>query len=285
MNHSTGKGWCQMEVNHDIVSDKTQLRTFSYGGGVQSTAALVLAANKKIDYPIFLFCNVGEDSENPDTIKYFYEYAAPYAEENKIQLHMLHRKNEIGEVETLYGKITKEGSRSIPIPVRMSNGAPGKRSCTVDFKIRVVSKWLKTNGATKKNRAITGLGISLDEIERARTDSGIQHQIIEYPLLDLGLTRRDCVKIIQESGLPVPPKSSCYFCPFHNDHVWQDMKRNNIELFEKSVALEKLINDRKKILGKAQVFLHRSCVPLDRAIGDQMPLFADDFCESGYCLT
>ena len=37
------------------------LKVFSYGGGVQSTAALVLAAQGKIDYQTFLFCNVGAD--------------------------------------------------------------------------------------------------------------------------------------------------------------------------------------------------------------------------------
>jgi 3'-phosphoadenosine 5'-phosphosulfate sulfotransferase (PAPS reductase)/FAD synthetase len=46
------------------------IRVFSYGGGVQSTAALVLAAQGVIDYHTFLFANVGEDSENPDTLAY-----------------------------------------------------------------------------------------------------------------------------------------------------------------------------------------------------------------------
>lgn len=32
----------------------TALRTVSYGGGVQSTALLVLAAQRRIDFPLFL---------------------------------------------------------------------------------------------------------------------------------------------------------------------------------------------------------------------------------------
>ncbi|WP_254897837.1 hypothetical protein [Kitasatospora sp. NA04385] len=35
------------------------IRSFSFGGGVQSTAALVLAAQGRIDYRTFLFANVG----------------------------------------------------------------------------------------------------------------------------------------------------------------------------------------------------------------------------------
>ena len=61
-------------------------------------------------------------------------------------------------------------SRSIPIPVRMSNGAPGNRSCTLDYKIALMSKWLKANGATKDNPALVGIGISVDEIERAMSE-------------------------------------------------------------------------------------------------------------------
>lgn len=57
----------------------TQLRTFSYGGGVQSTAALVLPAQARIDFPVFLFSNVGDDSEHPDTLRYVEDVAKPYA--------------------------------------------------------------------------------------------------------------------------------------------------------------------------------------------------------------
>ena len=53
------------------------MRIFSYGGGVQSTAALVLAAQGIIDYPTFLFCNVGNDSEDPKTLDYVHKYALP----------------------------------------------------------------------------------------------------------------------------------------------------------------------------------------------------------------
>ena len=44
------------------------LRAVSYGGGVQSTALLVLAAERKIDFPLFVFANVGDRAENPDPI-------------------------------------------------------------------------------------------------------------------------------------------------------------------------------------------------------------------------
>ena len=48
-------------------------RYFSYGGGIQSTAALVLAAQRVIEYPVFVFCNVGADSEDPATLQRWQE--------------------------------------------------------------------------------------------------------------------------------------------------------------------------------------------------------------------
>jgi len=53
------------------------LRVFAYGGGIQSTAALVLAAAGRINFPVFLFANVGEDSEHPATLAYLHHTARP----------------------------------------------------------------------------------------------------------------------------------------------------------------------------------------------------------------
>lgn len=258
------------------------MRTFSYGGGVQSTAVLVLTAQGKLNYDHFLFANVGEDSENPDTLEYFNDVALPYAARNGMFLIEI-RKYRFKEIETVYGRAVGD-NRSIPIPARMSNGAPGRRSCTADFKIRVIAKWLKQNGATKENPAITGLGISVDEFQRARSDSGIDHQVLEYPLIDLRLTRQDCMNIIASAGLPIPPRSACYFCPFHSRDEWIRLKNQRPDLFAKAVELEVRLNEKRGELAKDQVYLHPSVKPLDQAVGDQMMFWEDeDICESGYC--
>lgn len=257
------------------------LRVFSYGGGVQSTAALVLAAQGKIDFRTFLFCNVGEDSENPATLQYFREYAQPYAHQHGIDLVELFRVKRNGEQETLYERLMKPGSKSWTIPVRMRNGAPAKRKCTGDFKIKVIAKWQKAHGATEKIPAITGLGISIDEFQRMRTDSGIVYQKLAYPLIDLRLSRHDCVKIIADSSIPVPPKSACYFCPFHRIEDWRKMSKDRPDLFEKSLELEATLGK----IGKSAIWLTKFAVPLDEAINTNQQSMFDDTCESGYCMT
>lgn len=251
-----------------------QLLTVSYGGGVQSTALLVLAAQGYIPHRTFLFANVGDDSEHPATLRYVRDVAFDYAAAHGIELHELHRVPtrgiSKGQIETLHGRLTRPGSRSLPIPVRMADtGAPGTRSCTADFKIRVVGRWLREHGASADNPARVAIGISTDEYERATSRKVEPYELTEYPLLTLehrlaprGASRADCENIIRSGGLPVPPKSSCYFCPFHRPTVFADMARTEPELFEKAAALEDLLNDRRDQLGKDHVYLTRFGRPL-----------------------
>lgn len=311
-----------------MTAPAAPLRSVSYGGGVQSTALLVLAAQQRIDFPLFVFANVGDDSERAATLRYVEEYAKPYAAQHGIELAEVQRVRRDGSVETLYGRLTRPGSRSLPIPVRMSNGAPGTRSCTADFKIKVVGKEMKRRGATagrvcrahrteqpgtacdvdgtpyncgpgprpdcpkcvQPRLATIGIGISVDEIQRANTRRVEPHEQIVYPLLDLGLRRTDCARIIREAGLPIPPKSSCYFCPFHRPETWHDMRRSEPEEFEKACRLEELLNERRDELGKDHVYLTRFARPLRQAIPDGvdlLPMFdeADGLCDSGWCMT
>ncbi|GAA4117525.1 phosphoadenosine phosphosulfate reductase [Nocardioides fonticola] len=271
------------------------IRAVSYGGGVQSTALLVLAAQGRIDFPLFLMANVGDDSEHPDTLRYVREVAAPYADDHGIELVVLDRVKRDGTVETLWGRLMREGSRSLPIPVRMSNGAPGNRSCTADFKIRVIGKELRRRGATAETPATVGIGISLDEIQRANTRRVNDYERVVYPLVGIGeetglkLRRDDCSRIIAEAGLPVPPKSSCFFCPFHRPTAWADLAREHPDLWQKSIELEETLNQRRDMLGKDHVYLTRFGVPLREAIDTEQPLLPlvgiDGECDSGWCFT
>lgn len=302
-------------------------RVFSSGGGLQSTAALVLAARGIIDYPTFLFCNVGHDSEYPATLQYVREVAMPYAQKHGINLIELQKCDRDGVPVTLYQRLTKPESKSIEIPVRMSgSGAPGNRNCTYNFKIAVVDKWCKSqwsehikwlkkvfwrryglSGALKKEHfpifmhdlnnfhslyqpIEVGLGISLDEIQRMKPNMDpktIYWKVNTHPLINevsKPLTRQDCINIIKDECLPLPPKSACIFCPYHTLQKYQEMRTNESGLFWKVIALEKLLNERRKMLGKDDVWLTKALKPLDEATTDleQCAIEEDSECE-GYC--
>lgn len=269
------------------------LRSISYGGGVQSTALLVLAAERRIDFPLFLMSNVGDDSEHPATLEYVRNIAIPYAEEHGIELVMLNKERE-GETDTLYQKLTRPGSRSMSIPYRSKlNGPPMSRSCTAEFKMRVIGKELRRRGASASNAATVGIGISLDEIHRANRKPQAYENIV-YPLVGVGeetglkMNRLDCVNVIRAAGLPVPPKSSCYFCPFHSPTAWSDLARETPDLFEKAADLETHLRERSLENGTGPVYLTRFGVPLREAIDtgqELLPLADDGSCDSGWCFT
>lgn len=267
------------------------LRAFSFGGGTQSMAALVLASQGKLDYRTFLFANVGEDSERPATITYVHEVAAPFAEAHGIELVQLRKLLRDGTPQTLMQAIDRS-EKSVPIPVRMGkDGAPGNRSCTAEFKIKVVEKEMRRRGATKEAPATVGIGISLDEWHRAGAplDPRSPYQLRDYPLLDARIDRAGCHKIIREAGLPQPPRSACYFCPFHTSEEWRQLARKDPDLFEKACALEDKLHARGLALGRGEFFLTRYGVPLrDLFDGREMVLFDDSMeagCDTGHCMT
>lgn len=263
------------------------IRIVSYGGGVQSTALLVLAAQGRIDFPTFLMANVGDDAEHPATLDYVRNVAWPYAEAHDIKMRVLQRTMKDGSTRDLYRQLVAPDRMSVGIPARMPSGAPGSRACTQDFKVNVIARWLKERGATETDPATVGIGISVDEIQRANGRTTIEWQRITYPLLDLRLRRDDCQRIIREAGLPVPPKSSCYFCPFHTLDAWADMRRREPDLFEKAADLEDRINAKREAAGTYKVWLSAAQIPLRAAVdSDQLAMFEDDgSCDSGWCMT
>lgn len=300
------------------------VRAASYGGGIQSTSMLVLAARGAINFPTFVFSNVGDDSEDPDTLTYVEHVARPYAAHHGIEFVTVQRVPKKGahqgEVETLYGRLTRDGSRSLPIPVRMSNGAPGTRSCTFDFKIVPIGDFLQSRGACESNPAVVGIGISLDEIHRVNARKAMPYEVPTYPLLDHTppLRRADCEGIILAEALPQhmveplravlhllpaitrrdlvasgftrmprPPKSACWFCPLHQLATWGTMRRDRPAMFDRAAKLETLLNERRDMLGKDHVFLTRRGEPLEaaiRAAQDELPIDDDDSeCDNGVC--
>lgn len=271
------------------------VRTISYGGGVQSTALLVLAVEGKLtdimggEIDAALFSNTGDDSEHPATLEFVRNIAIPWAAERGLTIHELQRTTKDGEVETLWGRATHPEKRSLPIPVRLSNGAPASRHCTVDFKIKVLQKWIKQHGATADDPAVVAVGISTDEFQRANNKSDAAFERRVFPLLNLGLSRADCEVIIKKSGLPVPPKSSCFFCPWHSRLTWAEMRRDEPDLFEKSAQLEDILHEKADRFGHKRAYLTDRLVPLRDAIPaagatlfDSMDFNAGE-CDSGVC--
>ena len=266
--------------------DRHQIRAFSFGGGVQSTAAMVLQAQGEIDFPLFIFANVGDDSEHPDTLAYFNEVHVPFAEAHGIELVEVKRTWKDGSQYSLLQQIERL-PKSIPIPGYLESGKPWKRTCTASWKIEVVVKTLKQLGATKENPAVVGMGISTDEMQRARTDQPIPEERLVYPLIDLGLSRQDCEDITKQAGLPPAPRSACWFCPFHTTAYWHDLADNRPDLFQAAVELEDKMSERAQVSVGSKMRLGRKG-PLRNIVAQGRLSFdpeGPEECDSGNCFT
>ena len=145
-----------------------------------------------------------------------------------------------------------------------------RRQCTQDYKLEpIIAEVRRLAGikprspGPKQIRVTQWIGISLDEIQRVRTS---RHRWIanRYPLVDLRMTRSDCLQWLARNGYHEPPKSSCSFCPFHSDAHWRSMKLHDPESWQDAVRVDRSLRSGKHLMLKGEPYLHRSLRPLDQ---------------------
>lgn len=132
------------------------------------------------------------------------------------------------------------------------------------------------------------IGISRDEIQRAKP-SRDPWILSRWPLLELRMTRAMCLEWMQRNGFPEPPRSSCVFCPFHNQAEWRRMQVEEPEEFSRAVEFEKRAQQAKECSDNMSSvpYLHRSGIPLDQIdfrsdVERGQRLLWDDEC-TGFC--
>ncbi|MFH1487130.1 MAG: hypothetical protein ABIH46_13745, partial [Chloroflexota bacterium] len=160
------------------------------------------------------------------------------------------------------------------------------RQCTRTWKIdairRFLSGLLKERGLRKTPEvAVSIQGISWDEATRMR-DSDVKYVVNEYPLVDLRMTRQDCIAWLESHGLPVPAKSSCVFCPYQNKESWRQLVHNGGPDLEVAIHIDEAIRNKRDLF---PVFIHPLRVPLLEAVKDdgQLEFWPEATCDGGYC--
>lgn len=121
-----------------------------------------------------------------------------------------------------------------------------RRSCTQRMKIAPMRRWVQAhrNGAQVEK----WMGITLDEIERMRGDSGVKYIDLAYPFieqLDRPWTRGMAMRWLVENKLEVPVRSSCYFCPYHNRQAWRDIQLADSGDWERAIAVDEAIRHKR----------------------------------------
>lgn len=141
----------------------------------------------------------------------------------------------------------------LPLYIRNQEGKPGalRRQCTSHYKIAPLRRRVRALMTERgEKRAEMVIGISLDEAHRMR-DPDVKYLHHEYPLVDLRLTRGDCMAWLERHGYPIPKKSACIACPFRNNHDWRALKAEPQE-WEAAVAFDRLSCAVRGLISKAK---------------------------------
>lgn len=256
-----------MSVSELDAPSGSPLIVLSLGAGVQSSTLALMAAKGEID-PIpdcAIFSDTGAEP------KPVYEWLNKLETMMPFPLHRVMWKD--GLLENI--KESVKGGRFAGAPFftenedfnRADDAGQLRRQCTREFKIYPITQKLreligleKGERAGKEIRVIQYIGISLDEVTRMKPsrDKWIEHR---WPLIDKRMTRWDCMRWLEKNGYPVPPKSSCTFCPYHSNAEWRWLKKADPEGWNQAVEVDKII--RGGVRGtKRALYLHRDMVPL-----------------------
>ncbi len=129
--------------------------------------------------------------------------------------------------------------------------------CNQAFKVKPAFNWIREQGVTN---CINWIGISTDESSRQRKPRKrwIKYS---YPLIDLNISRQECIKLVAAAGWPRPARSSCLMCPQQSDKEWLDLKNNHPGDWRRAIAIDKMLRTVDP-----DVYLHESLLPLDEAL-------------------
>ena len=138
---------------------------------------------------------------------------------------------------------------------RMGKKGQGKRQCTTQWKINGIRRCIQSvrNGEPIEQ----WIGISLDEFQRMKP-SDVKYITHRWPLIEKRMTRHDCENWLRAHDLEVPPKSSCTFCPYHNQAEWRRIM-NTPEDRKEAVDVDEAI---RKAHPPYDLFVHPSRKPL-----------------------
>jgi len=246
-----------------------EFTVLSLGAGVQSSTLLLMALRGEFaEKPqCAIFADTGSEPQEVYDYLDWLELEAKKYNFPILRCKNGNLKNDL--LDVINGKSTRFANP--PFYVKTDRGTPSilKRYCTQDYKIDVIIKSIREDvmGIRYKQRVPRSMrvtqwfGISTDEITRVKSS---RHSWItnRYPLIEKEMTRDDCLAWLKDHEYPLPPKSSCLFCPYHNDRAWSRIKSKSPDEWRQVIELDRKIRNGLPNV-KGEIYLHRSLKPLE----------------------
>lgn len=258
-------------MNPLVAPPATAHSFLSLGAGVQSSTIALMAAHGEItpmpDAAIF-----ADTQAEPASV---YRWLEWLEKQLPFPVHRVSRGDLTKESLTLR-EFKDDSSRHwvkslIPAFIENPDGTRGimGRQCTFSYKVEQLEKAARRLGNIKRGqKEITvtqWIGISWDEIQRIKP-ARVPWSQHRWPLVELRMGRRDCLRWMKDRGYPTPPRSACVYCPFHSDREWRRLKDEEPQEFARAIQFEKDLQAAKAKTDNQRgvPFLHPSLVPLDQ---------------------
>ena len=140
------------------------------------------------------------------------------------------------------------------------------RKCTYRFKVKAQRKWVNEERRKRRIVRIAGvveqwIGFSTDETHRVRPFS-VKYIVPRWPLIELGMSRDDCIDYLHDHHLPIPLKSSCIICPLRPQADWAEIHNWPAD-WERAVEFDNRI---RHALTGLQLYIHNTCTPLSEIV-------------------
>ena len=256
------------------------LKILSLGWGVQSWTLAAMAALGEIE-PVDYAIHADTTHEAEGTYAHATKWT-PWLERRGVKVVTV----KAGNTDAVRDNVGTNGSILVPAFTLDESEGEGqiRRQCTQDWKIIPIRRFLRTHSKATPGAITMLLGISLDEWHRMK-DSNVKYIKHIYPLVDMRISRADCVAWLESHNLDLPPKSACTFCPYHSLTSWKNLKRQGGVDWDRAVTVDAAVREKRPNL---QTFLHPRRKPLEEAVripedfgATQMEM--DIPCDSGHC--
>jgi hypothetical protein len=256
-----------------VALDNAQprLRLLSLGAGVQSTTLLLLACHGEI--PLFDHALFADTGWEPRAVYKQLARVTRIAKRAGIPVQIV----SAGDIRV---DSLDKNRRFVSMPLHVSNpdGSKGmaRRQCTNEYKIKPLKAATRELlGYPHPTRVPPGvyaeqaIGISVDEIHRAK-DADVRYLHNVFPLLDLRMSRQDCLDYLARHGFGDTVKSACVGCPFSGNSRLRWIRDTDPQAWEDLIAFDRQIRNGhpgataagKQLRG--EFYVHRSLTPLDQ---------------------
>ena len=246
------------------------LTVISLGGGVQSSVMALMASQGAFD--AIPNCAIFADTHwEPPSL---YTHLDWLAERLGFPVYVVDNGRSLRkDAKALTNHSGNRSFVDLPVYLKGRDGESdgmGRRQCTEHYKIAPVRRKIRDLLGLSKGQRVPAdttvelwLGISTDEAIRMK-DSRDRWILNRYPLIEAGMSRKDCMEWWKERYDRPLERSACVGCPFQSRQRWVETKRRWPGLFAEAVEIDS--NMRGRLAFAKEPYLHPLRIPLAHAV-------------------